>query len=68
MLFNELIFIHAADRVSGNTTEKAAPQKSMGEFRDLGQMWLTQDLLTPVAGSITQTYEFQAANGGEELP
>lgn len=40
----------------------------MGEFRDLGQMWLTQDLLTPVAESITQTYELQAGNGGEELP
>lgn len=64
----ELIFIHTADRVSGNTTEMAAPNKCMGEFRDLGQMWLTQDLLTWVAESITQTYEFQAGSEGEELP
>lgn len=62
MLFNELIFIHTADSL------RQLLKKSMGEFRDLSQMWLTQDLLTPVAGSITQTYEFQAANGGEELP
>lgn len=31
-------------------------------------MWLSQDLLTPVAESITQTHEFQQAMEGKSCP